>query len=158
MGKQNRILELKDIGLYKRLLDGARVLGTLHEGGQVCVTGNWSLSCACHPESNFCKAKKRWLTLYEEWGSNHLQDLDPLSPHYLIEAMTTNMLEKLNITLTVQLPTGQSIKVGPDGTSWRTMEDLSVIQDLKEMERAAETVIKIQNVFEPDNDPKKEEN
>ncbi len=67
--------------LSKRLLDGAAMLGRLWKRNQRCARA-WNIepgeylenpfvldSCGCEPETDFCKARRLWLTLAAQNGS-----------------------------------------------------------------------------------------
>jgi hypothetical protein len=138
MNALERVLEVQKQNLFPRLGKGAGILGELYREGQRCLSG-WSRICPCPEPTGFCLAKKKWIGLVEEYYGGMPFGLSGYEPFYVIEAMTVSQFRQSGLTATVEVPCGivkdtslgmrTTIRVGVHGTTWKTIVDLSDLQD-----------------------------
>ncbi len=149
---QDRIQEIKREALPGRLRLGAEALGSLWRAGGRCPD-LWAVPCSCGAsEGDFCRAKVRWAGLLLEWyGGLWPRDLTGREPYAIVEAMRVDprWWEATGLTALVEIPGGQApIRVGPRGTSWKTVEDLDLIPAGPGRDEAMRAVERIQKVFD----------
>ena len=103
--------------LSKRLLDGAAMLGRLWKRGQRCVRA-WNIEppgdapenpCGCTPETEFCKARRLWLSLAVENGQKITA-----GDFGLAHTMKPEQLDATQLTFTFPVD-GVPVKVGQKG-------------------------------------------
>lgn len=146
---EERIQEVQRATLSSRLLKGAEILGDLRRRGLFCSSG-WSWACPCGPESDFCRAKRKWLDLYcELHGEAGARWILYLSSEFtVIEAMTVRQWHATKLTAAVEVPfSKRPIRVGPRGTTWKTLADLSALQDTADYAPALQSVLKLQGAL-----------
>lgn len=143
-----RVEEVRRQTLSNRLLRGAEVLGELRRRGLFCSAG-WSWACPCEPESDFCRAKQKWLELYcDLHGEAGARWILFLSEFTVIEAMTVRQWHATGLTALVQVPYSKKpIRVGPHGTTWKTLVDLAALQDTADYAPALQAVLKLQGAI-----------
>lgn len=134
----DRILEIRKSELPGRLKNGAGILGELHRLGQRCISG-WSRICPCPNPTDFCTAKRRWVSIADEYYGGPPFGLSGHEPFYVIEAMTVSQWHATKLTAIVEVPCGvvtdtdvgmrTTIRVGVRGTTWKTLADLAMLQD-----------------------------
>lgn len=148
MSIQDTIKAKQKAMIPKRLLKGAEVLGELWRSGVRCVS-EWSGICPCPTPTDFCEAKKRWLTLVREYHDGKLPyELAGTENLLVLECMDEKMFEATGITILIALPGARApIRVGRKGTTGQTIVDLKMIPEGPERQEAIEAVIKIQAVF-----------
>jgi hypothetical protein len=132
--------------LRARLLRGAKVLGTLWRTGARCK-GEWSAVCPCDPQGIFCRAKERWVKIFGELhGEEEVARLRRDGGRFgLLLAMTVRQFEATGLTLLVEVPGGKEpIRVGANGTSWKTLLDLAALRSTPDYDDALGAVLKIQ--------------
>jgi hypothetical protein len=132
--------------LRARLLRGAKVLGTLWRSGARCE-GEWSAVCPCEPQGIFCRAKERWVKIFGELhGEEEVARLRRDGGRFgLLLAMTVRQFEATGLTLLIELPGGKEpIRVGANGTSWKTLLDLAALRSTPDYDDALGDVLKIQ--------------
>jgi hypothetical protein len=83
----------------ERLLKGAEVLGRLFRSGVFCQNG-WGMICTCPVQTEFCKAKTKWLGLASADYIGRLRP-DQGSPFYLLESMRCSEADALGLECTV---------------------------------------------------------
>ena len=145
----DRIKEIQRQALSNRLLRGAEILGDLRRRGLFCSLG-WSAGCACSPKSEFCSAKLRWIELYCSVGSDDEASwlLFGSGEFGVIEAMTVRQWHATKLTALVEVPLSRKpIRVGPRGTTWKTIVDLSALQDTADYAPALQSVLKLQGAI-----------
>ena len=82
--------------------------------------------------TGFCLAKKKWIGLVEEYYGGMPFGLSGYEPFYVIEAMTVSQFRQSGLTATVEVPYSTvrtTIRVGSQGTTWKTLVDLADLQD-----------------------------
>ena len=143
----DRIEQVRRDGLKSRLVAGARVLGGYWTQGIRCPAG-WSIKCPCgNDATEFCLAKVKWVDiLSDHHGGVWPYGLEGTEPFFIIDAMTKTMTEASGLTIQIEHPGHPPIRVGAKGTDWRTILQLSEIQDTPDFQEAMESVIMIQSV------------
>lgn len=105
-----------------RLLNGAKMLGSLWNSQIRCPRGWQECQCEESERTKFCKAKRQWLALGLEHREPHIRYVNPESPIYLLECMTTAELDLTGVTVTVEIPEIGRIKVGAKGEiTWKAL-------------------------------------
>jgi len=123
MNALERVLEVQKQNLFPRLGKGAGILGELYREGQRCLSG-WSRICPCPEPTGF--------GLVEEYYGGMPFGLSGYEPFYVIEAMTVSQFRQSGLTATVEVPYSTvrtTIRVGSQGTTWKTLVDLADLQD-----------------------------
>lgn len=143
----DRIEQVRRTGLKSRLVNGARVLGNYWRRGVRCSAG-WSMKCPCGDgATEFCGAKVKWVDiLRDHHGDVWPYGLEGTEPFFVIDAMSRSMSEASGLTIKIEYPGHPPILVGPKGTDWRTIGQLSEIQDTPDFSDAMEAVLMIQTV------------
>ena len=149
MSKIGRIVRDRQRAVIpSRLLRGAEILGRIRKAGQFCV-GEWSRTCPCDPRSEFCDAKLHWIELVEELHQGPPFGLQGQERFYLAEAMTIRQWEATGLTALVELPgLAKPLRVGPRGTTWKTIMDLACVPEGDDLASVLEAVQKIQEAFQ----------
>lgn len=141
----DRIAQAKKSAIPGRLRKGAGVLGRLWKEGVRCQTGSGWGKCLCKPQTDFCEAKSRWVALLKELHDGELPI--PEDDFYVLEAMTVSQIRETGLTIQVAGPIGRPpIRIGPTGTSWRTIVDLSALDE--DRVAAWDAVVQIQKAME----------
>jgi hypothetical protein len=138
---ESRIAEIHRSAIPSRLLKGAENLGTAWRSGQRCLSG-FARICPCPTPTEFCQVKLKWIALAEEYYDGMPFGLSGYEPFYVIEAMTVSQFKVTKLTALIQIPVQVSvsekevgviqseiIRVGYRGTTWKTIVDLSDLQD-----------------------------
>lgn len=145
MDAADRIREIERAATSSRLLRGAEILGDLRRRGLFCSNG-WRATCQCEPQSEFCLAKLRWVNLYVEFQGE--VDANLGTEFGVIEAMTVRQWHATKLTALVEVPFSRKpIRVGPRGTTWKTIVDLSALQGTSDYEPALQSVLKLQGAI-----------
>ena len=127
----NRVAEIHRSAIPSRLLKGAENLGTAWRSGQRCLSG-FARICPCPTPTEFCQVKLKWIALAEEYYGGMPFGLSGYEPFYVIEAMTVSQFRQSGLTATVEVPYSTvrtTIRVGSQGTTWKTLVDLADLQD-----------------------------
>ena len=141
----DRIKEIQRQVLSNRLVRGAETLGSFRRRGLFCSNG-WRATCQCEPQSDFCLAKLRWVNLYVEFQGE--VDANLGTEFGVIEAMTVRQWHATKLTALVEVPYSKKpIRVGPRGTTWKTIVDLSALQGTSDYEPALQAVLKLQGAI-----------
>lgn len=147
MNTFERIAEIKKSAIGLRLDRGAEILGRLWRDGVRCASG-WRASCACKPaETDFCRAKMKWVALYiEHVGPENSSWLAFNEPYGVVETMSVRQALATGLTFLVKNDmTPKPIKIGPKGTNWKTLVDLAQL-DGDDLEQGIAAVFMIQAV------------
>jgi hypothetical protein len=130
-----------------RLLNGAKILGSLWQAGVRCRS-EWSGVCPCEKPVEFCIAKKKWLGLVLElYGGKYPHELTGAEGLLVLECMDSKMFEATGLTILLALPkTRAPLRIGRRGTCGQTILDLVSIPDGPDRNDAVEAVILIQEV------------
>jgi len=124
-----RVEAAKKSALPGRLLKGAGHLGRLYREGQRCLSG-WSRICPCPTPTDFCQVKVKWVALADELYGGPPSSLAGHEPYYVIEAMTLSQFRASGLTALIELPgTPVPLRVGAQGTTWKTILDLAALRD-----------------------------
>ena len=145
----DRIKEIQRQALSNRLIRGAEILGDFRRRGLFCSLG-WSSGCYCSPKSDFCLAKLRWVELYCSLSDDEATSwiLFGSGEFGVIEAMTVRQWHATKLTALVEVPYSKKpIRVGPRGTTWKTIVDLSALQGTADYEPALQSVLKLQGAI-----------
>lgn len=94
----------------RRLVNGAKLLGSLWRAGDRCMNG-WSVGCLDSAPSGFCEAKAQWIELARETGRTISEE-----PFRLAVAMTDEELEATGMTLSIDIPEYGPVRLGPKGS------------------------------------------
>ena len=143
----DRIAQLQKSAIGLRLDRGAEILGRFWREGIRCKS-EWRSGCTCGlEETDFCRAKMKWIALYiEHVGFNNASWLAFNEPFGVIEAMTVRQALSTGLTFQVKNDmTPTPIKVGPKGTDWKTLIDLAQL-DSDDLEQGIAAVLAIQAV------------
>ena len=146
MSSLDRVEEIKKTAISARLMKGAEILGDLRRRGLLCSAG-WSAACPCTPPSDFCLAKAKWAALYADLHEG--EDVSGLFSEYgVIEAMTVRQWHATKLTALVEVPFSKKpIRVGPRGTTWKTLVDLAALVDTADYAAALQSVLKLQGAL-----------
>lgn len=147
MNALDRIAQIQKAAIPMRLKKGAEILGRLWQEGHHC-RDKWSGTCSDGSAANdFCRAKLKWFTLFQETYPSCDFSAVSSCPWFLVEVMVVEgYWTETGLTAQVQMPgADRPIKVGPKGTTPDTIFELS---SLPEHDRAAavQAVVKIQAV------------
>lgn len=143
----DRVEAAKKGALPGRLLKGAEHLGRLYFEGQSCLSG-WSRICPCPTPTDFCQVKVKWVALADELYGGPPHGLAGHEPYYVIEAMTLSQFRASGLTALIELPgVPAPLRVGAQGTLWKTILDLAALQDDDAvLAVAVDAVVKLQRI------------
>jgi hypothetical protein len=141
------IAEKQRATIPSRLLNGARILGSLWQAGVRCRS-EWSGVCPCEKPVEFCVAKKKWLGLVLElYEGKYPYELTGMEGLLVLECMDSKMFEATGLTILLAPPGVRApLRVGRRGTCGQTILDLVAIPEGKDRDDAIEAVILIQEV------------
>lgn len=101
----------KDLPAHIRLVNGAKMLGDLWRDGLRC-RGGWRAKCDCEKSTKFCRAKLQWASMASaERGPGIFSG----TPFEIIEAMTGEEFRASDLTIELEVPEFDRVKVGPRG-------------------------------------------
>lgn len=145
-----RIAEIQRSGTPARLLKGAENMGTAWRAGQRCLS-EFSRICPCTNPTDFCQVKLKWIQIAEEYYGGQPFGLAGHESYYVIEAMTISQFRATGLTAVIEIPTdsfsGEKIYVGPKGTHWGTIANLTQLQDDDAaLAVAIDAIVKLQKV------------
>lgn len=105
-----------------RLLNGARLLGTLWNSQVRCPNGWKECACVDAEKTKFCRGKTQWLVLATEDRAPHVRYVDRESSIYLLECMSTAELDATGVTVKIEMQEVGVISVGSKGEiSWKAL-------------------------------------
>lgn len=145
MSLLDRVEAAQKSAVPSRLLRGAEVLGRLWREKMRCGVG-WAVGCACGQlATEFCVAKGRWATLYQDLHGDEAAWLTPDRLFGILEAMTVRQFEASGITAQIELPGAiVPLLVGPKGICWKTVSDLGAIEDNVDRQIALDAAMRFQ--------------
>lgn len=140
MNDVDRVAEINNVTLRKRLVAGASILLKLWRQGIRCG-GGWSMNCSCHERVDFCAAKEKWIGLLKELHGDlpyNVRGTDAVGaimgrslltgaePFFIVEAMTPKMIQASGLTVLVETPGARKpLKMGGSPENWNVFYELA---------------------------------
>ncbi len=104
---------MSEAPIKQRLLNGARVLGSLWNSGIRCQVKWRQCGCEAPKRTKFCEGKKQWDKLAGQADPKRLAIKD--SPTYILDMMTNAELDAAAVTMKIDLPEVGVVAVGSKG-------------------------------------------
>ena len=145
----DRVFELQQRSIFKRLGTGSAYLGEAWRNGHRCK-GGWTGSCPCGDAgmTPFCKGKVRWVALLLQLHGHWPYELTGQEEFAIIEAMPLTQFAATGLTARVEVPgAALPIRFGRNGTHWWTLLDLALTVPGEDRDEALQAVQKIQTVL-----------